>query len=68
MLSHRASSGRIVGQKWAPLYIGGVLSVIAKVAVQSLAVEIAGASLGIQVIQKMLERADHPVRRVFLTC
>jgi hypothetical protein len=54
-------------KKWAPLYIGGALSMIAKVAAPNLALGIAGASLGIQVIQKRLERpADYPGRqRIF---
>lgn len=42
-------------KKWAPLYVGGVLSMVMTVVAPHVALGIAGASLGIQIVQKKLE-------------
>jgi hypothetical protein len=54
-------------KSWAPLYIGGLLSMASALVAPPVALGIAGASLGIQVIQKKLESpSDQPGReRVF---
>lgn len=54
-------------KSWAPLYIGGLLSMASALVAPPVAVGIAGASLGIQVLQKRLEGpSDRPGReRVF---
>lgn len=42
-------------KKWTPLYVGGLLSAVMTVVAPHVALGIAGASVGIQVIQKKLE-------------
>lgn len=42
-------------KSWAPLYVGGLLSVASALVAPHVAAGIAGASLGIQIIQKKLE-------------
>lgn len=53
-------------KKWVPLYVGGILSIVAA-AEPKIALGIAGASLGIQIIQRRLDSStDQPRReRVF---
>ncbi|MGA2337429.1 MAG: hypothetical protein ABSG08_18820 [Terriglobales bacterium] len=51
---------------WAPLYVGGLLSIVGAVVAQPYVVEIAGLSLGINIIQRIVDSsADHGRERVF---
>ncbi len=50
-------------KKWTPLYVGGLLSTVMTVVAPPVALGIAGASLGIQVIQKRLEVPTDPLGR-----
>jgi hypothetical protein len=53
-------------KKWAPIYVGGLLSMVMTVVAPPVALGIAGASLGIQIIQGGLEGPADPGReRIF---
>jgi hypothetical protein len=50
-------------KKWTPIYVGGLLSMVMTVVAPPVALGIAGASLGIQIIQKGLEGPAEHLRR-----
>lgn len=50
-------------KSWAPLYVGGALSVVSALVAPPVAAGIAGASLAIQIIQKKLEGPSDQSRR-----